>query len=78
MTELESLRLHLNTKLTKGEASLYLPAVPCAGARADPAGFPQCNVRYDAERNVLLRIGRSPRHRNADLQRLEGASGAQC
>ncbi|HKE94071.1 MAG TPA: dihydrolipoamide acetyltransferase family protein, partial [Povalibacter sp.] len=55
VTELEALRLHLNTKLPKGAASYtYLPFIALALARVLPA-FPQCNVRHDAERNVLLR-----------------------
>jgi 2-oxoisovalerate dehydrogenase E2 component (dihydrolipoyl transacylase) len=55
VTELESLRVHLNSKLLSGVASYtYLPFLALALARVLPA-FPQCNVRHDAERNVLLR-----------------------
>ena len=55
VTELESLRLHLNSKLTKGEIPYtYLPFLALALVPTLQA-FPQCNVRYDAERNVLLR-----------------------
>jgi len=55
VTELESLRMHLNSKLRGGEASYtYLPFLALALARVLPT-FPQCNVRHDAERNVLLR-----------------------
>ncbi len=55
VTELESLRLHLNSKLERGAPSFtYLPFFALALARLLPR-FPQCNVRHDAERNVLLR-----------------------
>jgi 2-oxoisovalerate dehydrogenase E2 component (dihydrolipoyl transacylase) len=55
VTELEALRLHLNTRLSKGSPSYtYLPFLALALARVLPE-FPQCNVRYDAERNVLQR-----------------------
>jgi 2-oxoisovalerate dehydrogenase E2 component (dihydrolipoyl transacylase) len=55
VTELESLRLHLNTKLAKGAAPYtYLPFLVLALTRVLP-DFPQCNAHYDAERNVVLR-----------------------
>jgi 2-oxoisovalerate dehydrogenase E2 component (dihydrolipoyl transacylase) len=55
VTELESLRLHLNAKLSKGEPSLtYLPLVVLALTRTLES-FPQCNVLYDAARAVLVR-----------------------
>lgn len=55
VTELEALRLHLNSKLAKGAASYtYLPFLALALARV-LRQFPQCNVRYDTERNVLQR-----------------------
>lgn len=55
VTELESLRVHLNSKLAKGAPGFtYLPFLALALARVLPQ-FPQCNVRYDAERNVLQR-----------------------
>jgi 2-oxoisovalerate dehydrogenase E2 component (dihydrolipoyl transacylase) len=55
VTELESLRQHLNGKLSAGEPGLtYLPLVVTALARALD-GFPQCNVLYDAARGVLVR-----------------------
>jgi 2-oxoisovalerate dehydrogenase E2 component (dihydrolipoyl transacylase) len=55
VTELESLRQHLNAKLAKGEPSLtYLPLVVLALARTLES-FPQCNVLYDAARGVLVR-----------------------
>jgi len=55
VTELESLRQHLNSKLSNGEPGLtYLPLVILALTRALES-FPQCNVLYDAARGVLVR-----------------------
>jgi 2-oxoisovalerate dehydrogenase E2 component (dihydrolipoyl transacylase) len=55
VTELESLRQHLNAKLPKGEPGLtYLPLVILALTRTLES-FPQCNVLYDAARGVLVR-----------------------
>ena len=55
VTELESLRQHLNGQLAKGEPGLtYLPLVILALTRALES-FPQCNVLYDAARGVLVR-----------------------
>lgn len=55
VTELESLRQHLNARLERGApAYTYLPFLALALARVLQS-FPQCNVHYDAERNVLLR-----------------------
>jgi 2-oxoisovalerate dehydrogenase E2 component (dihydrolipoyl transacylase) len=55
VTELESLRQHLNSKLPKGEPGLtYLPLVILALTRTLES-FPQCNVLYDAARGVLVR-----------------------
>jgi 2-oxoisovalerate dehydrogenase E2 component (dihydrolipoyl transacylase) len=55
VTELESLRAHLNAKADKGAAALtYLPFLAAALARVLEE-FPQCNAHYDAERGVLLR-----------------------
>ena len=55
VTELESLRQHLNQSLPKGGASLsYLPLVVMALTRVLQS-FPQCNVLYDAARGVLVR-----------------------
>ena len=55
ITELESLRAHLNGNLPQGIPSLtYLPFVVLALTRALEM-FPQCNVRYDAAREVLVR-----------------------
>ncbi len=55
VTELESLRQHLNSKQPKGAGSYtYLPFIALALARILPR-FPQCNVRYDSERNILMR-----------------------
>ena len=55
VTELESLRRHLNSKLGKGAPALtYLPFIVSAliGVLRD---FPQCNALYDSERNVIIR-----------------------
>jgi 2-oxoisovalerate dehydrogenase E2 component (dihydrolipoyl transacylase) len=55
VTELESLRQHLNSKLEKGAPSLtYLPFLAAAIVRVLDE-FPQCNAHYDAERGVILR-----------------------
>jgi 2-oxoisovalerate dehydrogenase E2 component (dihydrolipoyl transacylase) len=55
VTELESLRQHLNSKLAKGEPSYtYLPLIILALVRTLES-FPQCNVLYDAARGVLVR-----------------------
>ena len=55
VTELESLRRHLNSKLEKGSPSLtYLPFIVSALVRV-LREFPQCNALYDSERNVIVR-----------------------
>jgi 2-oxoisovalerate dehydrogenase E2 component (dihydrolipoyl transacylase) len=55
ITELESLRQHLNGQLAKGQPGLtYLPLVVAALVRTLES-FPQCNVLYDATRGVLVR-----------------------
>ena len=55
VTELESLRVHLNHSRPKDAGSLsYLPLVVMALTRVLDA-FPQCNVLYDAARGVLIR-----------------------
>jgi 2-oxoisovalerate dehydrogenase E2 component (dihydrolipoyl transacylase) len=55
VTELESLRLHLNLSRPADAASLsYLPLVVMALTKVLES-FPQCNVLYDAERGVLVR-----------------------
>src|SRR5687768_9372700 len=55
VTELESLRRHLNGRRPEGTPSLtYLPFLVAALVRAI-GQFPQCNASYDAERNVLVR-----------------------
>ena len=55
VTELESLRRHLNGRRPEGTPSLtYLPFLVAALVRAI-GQFPQCNATYDAERNVLVR-----------------------
>jgi 2-oxoisovalerate dehydrogenase E2 component (dihydrolipoyl transacylase) len=54
VTELESLRAHLNSRLEKGTPALtYLPFLAAALARVLEE-FPQCNAHYDAEKGVLL------------------------
>ena len=55
ITELESLRRHLNGRLPAGSAPLtYLPLLALALIRVLRA-FPQCNAHYDAERGVIVR-----------------------
>ncbi len=55
VSELESLRQHLNGRLPSGQTGLtYLPFVVLALTRALQS-FPQCNVLYDAARGVLVR-----------------------
>ena len=55
VTELESLRRHLNDRRPEGTPSLtYLPFLVAALVRAI-GQFPQCNATYDAERNVVVR-----------------------
>ena len=54
VTELESLRQHLNSK-AEGRGSLtFLPFVIAALARVLES-FPQCNALYDAARNTIVR-----------------------
>jgi 2-oxoisovalerate dehydrogenase E2 component (dihydrolipoyl transacylase) len=55
VTELESLRVHLNERRKPGQPSLtFLPLIglALAGVLED---FPQCNALYDAERGVIVR-----------------------
>jgi 2-oxoisovalerate dehydrogenase E2 component (dihydrolipoyl transacylase) len=55
VTELESLRMHLNQSRSKEAGSLsYLPFVVMALTRVLEA-FPQCNAWFDAARGVLVR-----------------------
>jgi 2-oxoisovalerate dehydrogenase E2 component (dihydrolipoyl transacylase) len=55
VTELESLRQYLNSRLPKGAPSLtYLPFLVTGLVRV-LEDFPQCNATHDAERNVILR-----------------------
>jgi len=55
ITELESLRRHLNGKLPEGAAPLtYLPFLALALIRV-LRDHPQCNAHYDAERGVIVR-----------------------
>ncbi len=55
VTQLESLRRHLNGRLVEGAPSLtFLPFVAAALARVLEA-FPQCNAHFDAELGVIRR-----------------------
>lgn len=55
VTELESLRRHLNSKLESGTPALtYLPFIVSALIRV-LRDFPQCNALYDSERGVIIR-----------------------
>jgi len=55
VSELESLRRHLNGRLPAGAPPLtYLPFIGAALVRV-LEDYPQCNALYDAERNVLVR-----------------------
>lgn len=55
VTELESLRRHLNGKLPAGTPALtYLPFIVGALVRV-LRDFPQCNAHYDPERGVIIR-----------------------
>ncbi|MCX7053425.1 MAG: dihydrolipoamide acetyltransferase family protein [Proteobacteria bacterium] len=70
VTELESLRAHLNSKAPKGTPALtYLPFLAAALARVLEE-FPQCNAHYDAERNVLIR--HRPVHLGVATQTADG------
>jgi 2-oxoisovalerate dehydrogenase E2 component (dihydrolipoyl transacylase) len=55
VTELESLRAHLNARAPAGSPGLtYLPFIVAALTRVLES-FPQCNAHYDPERNVIIR-----------------------
>ena len=55
VTELESLRRHLNARRAPGtDAYTYLPFIVTALTRV-LVDFPQCNAHYDGERGVILR-----------------------
>ena len=55
VTELERLRVYLNSRQSKGSPGLtYLPFLVAALTRVLES-FPQCNALYDAERNVIVR-----------------------
>jgi 2-oxoisovalerate dehydrogenase E2 component (dihydrolipoyl transacylase) len=55
ITELESLRRHLNSRLPGGSAPLtYLPFLALGLIRV-LRDYPQCNAHYDAERGVIVR-----------------------
>ena len=70
ITELESLRAHLNTRLPEGAAPLtYLPFL-ALGLMRVLREFPQCNAHYDAERGVIVRY--SAVHLGIATQTTEG------
>jgi 2-oxoisovalerate dehydrogenase E2 component (dihydrolipoyl transacylase) len=54
VTELESLRAHLNTERDRAALLSYLPFIIAALVRTLQR-FPQCNAHYDAERGVIVR-----------------------
>jgi 2-oxoisovalerate dehydrogenase E2 component (dihydrolipoyl transacylase) len=55
ITELESLRRHLNSRVSGGGAPLtYLPFLALGLIRV-LREFPQCNAHFDAERGVIVR-----------------------
>ena len=54
ITELESLRQHLNESRGARAPLTYLPFIIAALVRALER-FPQCNALYDAEKNVIVR-----------------------
>ena len=55
VTELESLRRHLNARLAKGEPGYtFLPFIVAALTRV-LTRFPQCNAHYDEARGVIVR-----------------------
>jgi len=70
ITELESLRSHLNHQKSNGEPALtLLPFIGMALARVLPQ-FPMCNAHYDKERNVLIQ--HQPVHLGIATQTGEG------
>ena len=70
VTELESLRQHLNGRLQKGAAPLtYLPFLIAALARV-LEDYPQCNAWFDTERNVVVR--HRPLHAGVATQTPDG------
>jgi 2-oxoisovalerate dehydrogenase E2 component (dihydrolipoyl transacylase) len=54
VTELESLRAHLNAERDRAASLSYLPFIVAALVRAVQR-FPQCNAHYDEERGVIVR-----------------------
>jgi 2-oxoisovalerate dehydrogenase E2 component (dihydrolipoyl transacylase) len=55
VTELESLRVHMNANRDKDAASMSLLPFVVAALTRVLESFPQCNVLYDAARGVLVR-----------------------
>ena len=79
ITELESLREHLNASRTDGQPKLtYLPFIMLVGD-AGPGRFPQLNAHYDdqAGSDHALRGG-APGRRHANRTRAVRAGGAAC
>jgi 2-oxoisovalerate dehydrogenase E2 component (dihydrolipoyl transacylase) len=89
ITELETLRKHLNGKKSdSAERLTLLPFLTLALIRA-LREFPQCNTTYDKDRNVLIQHGpvhlgvatqtndglKVPVVRNADMYSLSGLAG---
>jgi len=56
VTELESLRRHLNERRDREKRLTLLPFISMALVRALDE-FPQCNATYDKDRNVIVRHG---------------------
>jgi 2-oxoisovalerate dehydrogenase E2 component (dihydrolipoyl transacylase) len=70
VTELESLRQHLNSRAPAGSGPLtYLPFLIAALARVLEE-YPQCNAWFDAERNVVIR--HRPLHAGVATQTPDG------
>jgi 2-oxoisovalerate dehydrogenase E2 component (dihydrolipoyl transacylase) len=70
VTELESLRQHLNATAPAGSGPLtYLPFLIAALARVLEQ-YPQCNAWFDAERNVVIR--HRPLHAGVATQTPDG------
>ena len=55
VTELESLRVHLNGQRAKDASSMSLLPLVVMGLTRVLESFPQCNVLHDASRGVLVR-----------------------
>ncbi|NNE61784.1 MAG: 2-oxo acid dehydrogenase subunit E2 [Woeseia sp.] len=69
ITELESLRQHLNAQRASSRRLTLLPLLSAALIRALDK-FPQCNATYDKERNVIVQHG--PVHLGIATQTADG------